>query len=816
MRKLGETLEIMDRLFTPAAERGLLYRAAEDVSPDGRTVRLDGRELVNFSSCSYLGLETHPALKAGAIAAIERYGAQFSASRAAISCPLYAELEEALGAIFGVPTLVAPTTTLAHAAAFPVLFDDRDALILDQQAHTSVHVGTNHVIVQGTHVEVVRHNRLDLLEERIRELRGRYRRVWYLGDGVYSMHGDLAPMAGLAELLDRYPSLHLYLDDAHGMSWTGPRGRGHVLGHLAGHDRVVVATSFAKAFGAGGAALILPDAEARRRVRTVGGAFTFSGPLQPATLGAALASARLHLGGEIDRLQAALAARMARWNALCAARGLPLASKADVPIRFIGTGRPQVAYALAERMMEEGCFPTLSVFPTVPMKQGGVRFALNLHQTDADLVRAVEAIAHHLPRELAREGSSMAEVRAAFGLGAPAPASPVAAGPNAAVTPHGDLVLEHHTTAATLDAPAWDRLLGSKGTYDVNGLRFLEAAFTGNPEPADNWGFHYLVVRAAGGRPLLATFFTTTRWKDDMLAPAAVSREVEARRAADPAFLTSEAVMMGSMLTEGPHLWLDRSGDWRGALGLALRAMEREQERVGADHLVVRDVPAEDADVQAFLNDHGFARVRMPESLTLDLDWADEAGYLAKLSAKARRHQRKKVVPFDGWYDQEVLDRRAAPLPAAMHDHLYALYDAVAARNLDFNAFRLPRGIFATMLAHPRWELLLLRLRAPHDEGSEGLPVAFMASYRGRGAYVPLVCGLDYRYVTSHGAYRQLLRRTIRRAWSEGFGRIRFGIGATHEKTRFGCVPHVNHVFTLSADGYAMEVLGQLMKAVRP
>ena len=96
------------------------------------------------------------------------------------------------------------------------------------------------------------------------------------------------------------------------------------------------------------------------------------------------------------------------------------------------------------------------------------------------------------------------------------------------------------------------------------------------------------------------------------------------------------------------------------------------------------------------------------------------------------------------------------------------------------------------------------------------LPVAFMASYRGRGAYVPLVCGLDYRYVTSHGAYRQLLKRSISRAWSEGFERINFGIGATHEKTRYGCVPHVNHVFTQTIDGYSMEVLGQLMKAVRP
>ncbi len=816
MRKRSEVLDMMDRLFTPAARRGLLYCEAEAVGADGRTVRLGGRDLVQFSSCSYLGLETHPALKQGAIAAIERYGTQFSASRAAISCPLYAELEDLLADLFGTPALVAPTTTLAHAAALPVIVDERDAVILDQQVHASVMASIDHAIVQGTHVEVLRHNRLDLLEARIRDLRQRHRKVWYLGDGVYSMHGDLAPMSGLAELLDRYECLNLYMDDAHGMSWTGPHGRGYVLAQLPRHERMIVATSFAKAFGVGGGVLVVPDAETRRRLRTVGSSFTFSGPLQPANLGAAIASAGLHLSGEVARLQAELAARMARWNSLCEAHGLPLASKADVPIRFIGTGRPQVAYALVARMMEEGFFPTLSVFPTVPMKQAGVRFALNLHQTDDDLERAVAAIAHHLPRELAREGSSLAEVQAAFDL-APPPGPGPADAPARLVeaAPAAGLSLEHHPTAAALDAQEWDRLLGSQGTYDVNGLLFLEAAFTGNPEPENNWRFHYLIVRDADRRPVLATFFTAARWKDDLLAPADVSREVEARRVQDPGFLTSEAVTMGSLLSEGAHLWLDRARDWRGALDLVLRTMEREQARLGADHLVVRDVQASDHEVQDVLTERGFARVPMPESLTLELDWADDAAYMAKLSAKARLHQRKKVLPFDGWYDEAIRDRRATALSPALHAHLYALYEAVAARNLDFNAFRLPRKLFATMLGHPRWEIMALSLRAPHDAGTDGLPVAFMASYRGDDHYVPLVCGLDYRYVTSHGAYRQLLRRTIMRAWREGFTRIHFGIGAAHEKTRFGCKARQSHVFMQSSDGYAMEVLGQMMKTVR-
>src|SRR6185295_11712429 len=80
-------LELIDQAFRGAVSRGLAHLDAEDQRLGGRIVTLHGRRLVNFSSCSYLGLETDLRLKNAACAAIERYGVQFSSSRAYISAP---------------------------------------------------------------------------------------------------------------------------------------------------------------------------------------------------------------------------------------------------------------------------------------------------------------------------------------------------------------------------------------------------------------------------------------------------------------------------------------------------------------------------------------------------------------------------------------------------------------------------------------------------------------------------------------------------------------------------------------------------------
>lgn len=387
---------MVDDALTDGISRGVGYLTAEDDHLGGRFVTLRGRRHVNFGSCSYLGLETDLRLKNGACDAVARYGVQFASSRSYVSCPPYAELERLLARMFEAPLVVAQTTTLAHFAALPILVGKQDAVICDQLVHHSVQAVLPTLAAAGTVCRFVRHNRIDRLDDTVRRLSERHRRIWYLADGVYSMHGDPAPLPELHELVSRHDRLSLYIDDAHGITWTGRNGRGTVLGGGPLPPRTVVVASLAKAFSAGGAVMIFPDAETARLVRTCGSTLIFSGPLQPALLGAAIASARIHLSSEIADRQRRLANRIRLFNALAAVRGLPLGSTAATPIRFVGTGENDVTYGLAAELMNDGFYVNTAVFPAVSRGHGGLRVALTLHQTRNDIADLVDAIARRL------------------------------------------------------------------------------------------------------------------------------------------------------------------------------------------------------------------------------------------------------------------------------------------------------------------------------------------------------------------------------------------------------------------------------------
>jgi 7-keto-8-aminopelargonate synthetase-like enzyme len=322
---------------------------------------------------------------------------QFSCSRAYVSCPPYHELEELFEALFDAPIVVTPTTTLGHLAALPVLVGRGDAVICDQLAHSSVQAVLPTLVAAGASCTLVRHNRMDRLEEQVAALSASHRRVHYLADGVYSMHGDVAPMEALRGLVARYERLHLYIDDAHGMAWTGSRGRGTVLGEPRVPPRTVVALGLAKAFAAGGAVLVFPgDPESARLVRTCGSTMIFSGPLQPALLGAAIASARVHLTDEIYERQRKLRERIKLFNALAADKGIPLATEVETPIRFIATGDTQATYNLASELLAEGYYTCTALFPAVSKGRGGVRVALNVHQTPDDIRGLLDVVARRI------------------------------------------------------------------------------------------------------------------------------------------------------------------------------------------------------------------------------------------------------------------------------------------------------------------------------------------------------------------------------------------------------------------------------------
>jgi 7-keto-8-aminopelargonate synthetase-like enzyme len=382
---------LVDETAKTLAARGLIHLTAEGGHSDGRHVRLRGRDLVNFGSCSYLGLELDERLKQGACEAIGRYGVQFSSSRAYVSTPLYGEFESLLEQIFQAPVVVTQTTSLGHLAALPVVVGEHDAVLYDVLVHASVQAVLPTLRAAGTSCTQVPHNRVDRLDELLTQLEPHHEKIWYLCDGIYSMHGDRAPLAELLLLQERHSSLHLYIDDAHGMSWTGLRGAGTVLGSGPMPERTVVALGLSKAFAGAGAAFVFADPEMRRLVRSCGSTLIFSGPLQPGQLGAGIASARLHLGEELPQLQSLLRKRIELFNELSIDCGLVIRDTSESPVRFIEVGAEEQALDRASVLSEAGFFTNLSVFPAVPRRRAGIRVMLTTHHTEADVVGLVQA-----------------------------------------------------------------------------------------------------------------------------------------------------------------------------------------------------------------------------------------------------------------------------------------------------------------------------------------------------------------------------------------------------------------------------------------
>ncbi|MDH3397776.1 MAG: aminotransferase class I/II-fold pyridoxal phosphate-dependent enzyme, partial [Acidimicrobiia bacterium] len=292
----ARVLQMIESTMATGVEAGVIRVHAADEMLDGEAITVDGRRLLNFGSCSYLGLNTDPRLKQGAIEAVERFGPLFSSSTAYASVSLYADLKERLEQIFDAHIVLPPTTTLGHLAALPVLINADDPVFVDVNAHASVHLAADVLRGRGTTVVEVAHNDMDALEAAINQAEtGGTCAIWYLADSIYSMYGDIAPVRAIADLMDRYPSLHVYFDDAHGFGWSGLHGRGFILDQIPFHPRMVIAVGMAKSFGSGGAALAFADPDFASRVLLTGGPLTFSGPIHNAELGAAVASADIHL-----------------------------------------------------------------------------------------------------------------------------------------------------------------------------------------------------------------------------------------------------------------------------------------------------------------------------------------------------------------------------------------------------------------------------------------------------------------------------------------------------------------------------------------
>ena len=792
--KPNNLLDTVVSVMTNAKESGALHLYAEGENFNGRQIQIKGKKLFHFGTTGYLGLEQDKRLKQGAIRAIEAYGSQFPLSKSYVSHPLYAQLESLMEEIFRSPVVITKNSTLGHLGVIPSIVSDGDAVILDHQVHWSVQGAVNPLKLRSVPVEMIRHNNLQMLEDKIKKLQSRCNKIWYIADGVYSMYGDYAPVKELMQLCDKYDQLHIYFDDVHGMSWKGENGGGYVMSVLKKlPDKVVLFGTLSKTFGASGAVMTTNDKKIHQKIKNFGGPLTFSVQLEPAAVGAAIASAKIHLSDEIYELQEELFDRISYFNKLLQQTNLPLITVNDSPVFYIGAGMPETGFNLVNRLMQSGFYVNTGIFPAVPVKNTGLRITVSRHNQKEEIKALVGALEYHFPKALQDTHTNLERVNFAFGR----------SNTDFAIdsTPQSSLTIECSKSIQQIEAELWNSTVGGHGFYDWNGLKSLEGIFKNNKCPEHNYQFFYFLVRDENQNCLLATFFSYSLWKEDMLAPESVSKKLEKVRETKPYYHTSNCLCMGSMITEGEHLYIDyENPKWKEAFSLLLEQLEILEKKLKPQYLILRDFDQNNQEINSFLHNKGFVQVVMPEAAAFDeFDWEDQSAYLETLSKSSRRHFRKEVEAFIDRFD--VKHRES--LTASELEKSYHLYLEVKNNNFGLNTFEYPYSLFVHMNESPQWEFIMLYL---HE--NEMRQVGVMFCYKNSAnIYTPAVVGMDYNFSRDYNVYRQLLYQTILRAKDLGSTRIDFGLTAGFEKRKLGATVIPRVCYVQAKDNFSLELL---------
>lgn len=786
-------LNTVHEVFTDAKQAGVLHLYAGGNSFSGRTIEVEGRELYHFGTTGYLGLEQDYRLKKAAKDAIAKYGTQFPLSKSYISNPLYEELEAFIEKMYGYPIVITKNSTLGHLGVIPSAVDDEDVIILDHQVHWSVQNAAKMLKTRSVPIELIRHNNLEMLEEKIKKYRHSKRHIWYMADGIYSMYGDYAPVKELIKLSEKYPQLHFYFDDVHGMSWVGRNGTGYVLDQLGElPENVLLFGTLSKTFGASGAVLACSNTKMYDKIKTFGGPLTFSAQLEPASVAAAIASAGIHLSDEIYELQGELRERIDYFNACLSDIKLPLIDHNTSPVFYIGTGMPKTGYNFVNRLMQEGFYVNLGIFPAVPVKNTGVRITISRHNQKDEIKALVEAMTYHFPKALEDTGTDAQRVFHAFKLEYKKEQTQKS---------FEGLTMKVVESIDKVDREVWNSFMGGQGVYDWDGLKFLETVFQGNTQKEHNWTFQYVVISDEQGKPVLMTFMTLGLWKDDMLADAKVSAAIEEERKLEPYKLSSMVLSLGCLFTEGDHLYWNAAHPLADkATNLFLEFMEKQEQTLGAKMTVLRDFPKE-SPWNNELYGQGFLRIQMPNSCTVDLHGAVRIEtYVEQLSSRNRRHFRTDIQPFLDLVDCRV----SSNLSALQLAQVRTLFGEVQARNLGLNTFSFPEGLFKRMNENPLWEFMVL-----YSINEPDRIVGVMFCYNnGCQVYVPAFVGMDYDILEEFSTYRQLLYRTIERAIVLKIPKIDFGMTASFEKRKLGAEVHEKYAYLHTRDNFILELLG--------
>lgn len=384
-RTTAETLAGFRQELDGIREAGLEKRERVIASPQGATIRVGGREVLNFCANNYLGLGNDPRVLAAARRGLDERG--FGLSSVRFICgtqDLHRRLEEAISAFLGTEdTILYSSCFDANGGLFETLLGAEDAVVSDELNHASIIDGVR--LCRARRLRY-RNRDLDDLAAKLEECRGA-RRTLIATDGVFSMDGTLAPLDRIAALAERHGAL-LMVDDSHATGFVGATGRG-TPERFGVADRVDVLTStLGKALGGAAGGFTSGRKEIVALLRQRSRPYLFSNTLAPAIVSAALEV--VSLLSTTDEPRRRLAENTARFREGTTAAGFGIAP-GDHPIVPVMLGDARLAAGMADDLLERGIYVIGFSYPVVPEGKARIRVQLSAAHGPEQVDRAVAA-----------------------------------------------------------------------------------------------------------------------------------------------------------------------------------------------------------------------------------------------------------------------------------------------------------------------------------------------------------------------------------------------------------------------------------------
>ncbi|HVW17540.1 MAG TPA: 8-amino-7-oxononanoate synthase [Solirubrobacteraceae bacterium] len=372
------------RRLAELRQLGLLRKMRLISGPQGPRVVLDGRPVMLLCSNNYLGLADHPRVREAAADAAMRWGVGAGASRQASgTMTIHRRLEERLAGFMGTEAaLLYGSGYLANVGVVSALALPGEVVLSDELNHASIADGCR---LAKADTFVYDHCDLDHLELGLREAEGRASLI--VTDSVFSIDGDVAPLAGIVELAHRY-DCRVVVDEAHALGCVGPDGRGAVAdAGLSGEVDVVVGT-LGKALGAYGAFAACSQ-EMAAYLANLSRPFVFSTAPPPPAVAGALAA--LELLVEQPRRVEKLRDNADCLRAELAHEGFEVAASATQILSLV-VGDAGLATDLCEAAIERGVFAQAICPPSVPDRASRLRLTVMASHTRSELCGAAEAL----------------------------------------------------------------------------------------------------------------------------------------------------------------------------------------------------------------------------------------------------------------------------------------------------------------------------------------------------------------------------------------------------------------------------------------